>query len=240
MTLTFHWTYSNGGYGDSGYGFLGSLARSSVDRRASRADLPTGSGGGRLRVADLGQTTGREAIHRVDHLPSFGAFGMMQPLAGPGESPARRQSVHVDAEARPRYRCYSLQEVLAFGLADAFCRDTSAVDHRGPKHGGFLDDVLQLLDLNPHPFEGHGRGPAVADDLSDPLGESFVLEIRTSSTRCRSQIARREPLPPRTRSPWMTLPCFRGSSSANPTGTHRSEGLLNISRTTSSPASPAP
>src|SRR5512135_1714250 len=75
MTATFHYAYGNRGYGNSGSGFLGSLARSAVDRRASHADLPTGSGGGRLRVADLGQATGREAIHRVDHLRSFDAFG---------------------------------------------------------------------------------------------------------------------------------------------------------------------
>src|SRR5512135_1489021 len=148
MTATFHCAYGNGVYGDSGYGFLGSLARSAADRRASRADLPTGSGGGRLRVADLGQATGREAIHRGDHPRSCDAFGTDSSLreAGRqgsgqgqrGQAGASRPSPPRAAADRPLRRAHALglSQVPRAGPTLPFRADAGRRGHPRRHHAG--------------------------------------------------------------------------------------------------------
>ena len=71
-----------------------------------------------------------------------------------------------------------------------------------------------------------------------PLREGIAITI--SSIGFSSAILRISSLPPKTSTPWILIPFFRGSSSIKPTGEYPSPRFLLISLTTCSPASPAP
>ncbi len=158
MTATFNCSYGNSGYGDLGYGFLGSLARPATYRRASRADLSAGSGGGRLRSAEFGPATGREPLRRADHSRSFDALGANSSLheadeqgsdeGQGGQAGAPRSSPScADADRPPRgSHPLGLSQVPLAGSVLPLLADTI---HRGypPRHytGGHRAHDSSLL-----------------------------------------------------------------------------------------------
>src|SRR4051794_3037696 len=93
--MTLNSLHGDDGYGHPGYGIPASPARPPTDGRASCADLPAGAGGRRLRAADAGQATGREAAHQAGDPRSLDTLGSDPTLPeaarqGPGQAERRQ------------------------------------------------------------------------------------------------------------------------------------------------------